>query len=133
MRCRCLLGRGQLQSATKSRSMSQPPCASSRQWCRSSGGPRPRDCAGTSSVVREHRDAGPCLGCADARSDEARWNFAFWQQNDLTIVGGPTFGRDIPVLVHELEFSEAIAEQNARCNPSHLVAPFTQWIDSMYR
>lgn len=42
-----------------------------------------------------------------------------------------TFGRDLPVLVHELEYYRAIAEQNTRCNPPELVAGFTRWIDSM--
>ncbi len=123
-------------------------------------------------------------------ADEARWNFAYWLQNDLAVVGGHgdddgrtmvdarfhelglrrddgdfspdalevcrqmtetfvaccvdaarrlhdhdglvgTFGRDIPVLVHELEYYDAIAEQNLACNPPDLVAPFKQWIDSL--
>ena len=128
---------------------------------------------------------------ANADDDaEARWNFAFWLQNELAVVGGPadhagraivdalfatlglhlaeddfspaseavsdrmttafvsccvdaarrlheegalhaSFGRDLPVLVHELEYYDAIIEQNSRCNPPHLIAGFKRWIESM--
>ena len=38
------------------------------------------------------------------------------------------FERPIPVLVHELEYYEEIAEQNERANPAGLVADFTDWV-----
>lgn len=40
------------------------------------------------------------------------------------------FGRDLPILVHELEYYELIVEQNRRCNPPELVAPFAAWVAS---
>jgi hypothetical protein len=121
---------------------------------------------------------------------EARWNFAFWPQQPIDIIGGPSdpegkqiidaafsgaalsydpddysdealevgrrmtqvfvaacvaavqrlhregtiqtvFGRPIPVLVHELEYYDEIAEQNRVANPPDLVEPFRRWIDEM--
>jgi len=122
---------------------------------------------------------------------EARWNFAFWLQNELAVVADSeqdpdgaqlrrtwieglglwysdeeeeadfegvgeragriteefvalavrvverlhatgvverAFGRPIPVLIHELEYYEEIAEQNGRANPPALVADFTRWV-----
>lgn len=38
------------------------------------------------------------------------------------------FGRPLPVLIHELEYYEEIAEQNEAANPPDLVASFTRWI-----
>jgi hypothetical protein len=122
-------------------------------------------------------------------ASEARWNFAFWLQNCLAVIGGSAdpegegaigqlfaelglsyddddvsdealevhqrmtsafvdvclqavrrlhdsvvpgiFGRDLPVIVHELEYYDEIAEQNLSCNEPGLVAGFTQWIGSM--
>ena len=34
------------------------------------------------------------------------------------------FGREIPVLIHELEFYEEIAMQNLKANPSEVVEEF---------
>jgi len=128
---------------------------------------------------------------------EARWNFAFWQQYELGVLGdgarepegaalrerwirdgglwydGDTdemsdeefdaaeeldeqiterfieqivsiagqlhdegaveriFGRAIPVLIHELEYDDEIAEQNQRANPDGLADDFARWISDM--
>lgn len=43
------------------------------------------------------------------------------------------FGNDLPVVVHELEYGDAIAEQNRSCNDPDLVAGLTQWIGAMSR
>jgi hypothetical protein len=123
-------------------------------------------------------------------ADEARWNFAFWQQRPIDVIGGPgdpagkqiidasfsdagltyasgdysdealevgrrmteafvaacvaavkrlhcegtveaVFGVPIPVLVHELEYYDEIAEQNRVANPAELVEPFSRWISEM--
>lgn len=130
-------------------------------------------------------------------AEEARWNFAFWLQTPLVVVGGrwdprphgaciwdpagadlieawfrhlglwypefdasdqvlangqemtrrfvdvclstarrlhesgvivATFGRPVPVLVHELEYYDGIADQNLAANPSDVVAPFVEWV-----
>ncbi|MEU5047790.1 hypothetical protein [Streptomyces griseorubiginosus] len=123
---------------------------------------------------------------------EARWNYAFWIQNELTVVGdltsdpagaaarqkwltglglwydeptdladrdsviGPlaaqieshfnqaccqlartlhstgvierSVGRTVPVIVHELEYYEAIARQTEAANPPGVAAEFTSWV-----
>lgn len=41
------------------------------------------------------------------------------------------FGRSIPVLVHELEYYDAIAMQNLAANPCGVAAEFVQWIRAM--
>jgi hypothetical protein len=127
-------------------------------------------------------------------ADEARWNFAFWLQNELGVLGGShrdaegaalreewirsldlwysdeeedadfdaamekggqstarfvelaititqqlhaegtiarIFGRPIPVLIHELEYYDEIAEQNQRANPEGLADGLTRWIDGL--
>lgn len=123
-------------------------------------------------------------------ADEARWNFAFWPQQPIDLIGGPSdpvgrhiidasfhdaglwydpddysdeaievgermtasfvaacvaavqrlhsegtveavFGRPIPVLVHELEYYDEIAEQNRLANPVGLVEPFCRWIQQL--
>lgn len=132
---------------------------------------------------------GSTTGASDV--DEARWNFAFWLQNELGILGGHgsdpegarlreqwirqadlwytddeedddfaaatakgekitarfvellvtaaqqlhadgtierIFGRPIPVLIHELEYYDVIAEQNVRANPDGLADAFVRWI-----
>ncbi|MGI9185447.1 MAG: hypothetical protein ACR2GZ_10900 [Solirubrobacteraceae bacterium] len=38
------------------------------------------------------------------------------------------FGRGIPVLFHELEYYEEIAEQNRRANPAGLADAFAAWV-----
>ena len=125
--------------------------------------------------------------------DEARWNFAFWLQNELDVIADPVhdpagnfrraswikelgldysdeeeeddfdaatekgeqitavflellmsltrelhatgiltevFGRPIPVLIHELEYYDEIADQNRRANPSGLIEPFATWVEA---
>ncbi|WP_405792947.1 hypothetical protein [Streptomyces sp. NBC_01506] len=123
---------------------------------------------------------------------EARWNYAFWIQNELTVVGdltsdpagaaarlewisglglrydeptdladrdsvvGPlaaqiearfnqtccqlartlratsvierSAGRTVPVIVHELEYYEAIARQTEAANPPGLADEFSSWV-----
>src|SRR4051794_10248161 len=139
----------------------------------------------------EARVAATADDASDA--DEARWNFAFWLQNELVVLGdserdpegaalreewirrlglwyededdedayeddpagGITerfveliveitqqlhadgtikriFGRPTPVLTHELEYYDEIAEQNRRANPGGLADDFVAWIDAMY-
>jgi len=41
------------------------------------------------------------------------------------------FGAAVPVLVHELEYYDQIAEQNRVANPGELVEPFIRWIYAM--
>lgn len=123
-----------------------------------------------------------------AEEHEARWNYAFWRQNELALVCGSgtdaegarlreawareeglwyeladgedpafdergepltrafvsllervvarlhagdieaVFGRRLPVLIHELEYYDEIAEQNLRANPSGVVPDdFVAW------
>jgi hypothetical protein len=123
---------------------------------------------------------------------EARWNYAFWLQNDLTVVGDRTadpdgaaarhawitelglwyerptdpddwltivgpiaarieahfnqacvrlardlhtsglietaVGRNVPVILHELEYYEGIARRTEAANPSGLADGFTAWV-----
>lgn len=120
--------------------------------------------------------------------DEARWNFAFWLQNELVVIadserdpdgaalrrawlereglwyeeddddegedaditgafvamavrivqrlhaGGlieGVFGHAIPVLIHELEYYDEIAQQNRDANPDGLADEFSAWIAAM--
>jgi hypothetical protein len=41
------------------------------------------------------------------------------------------FDRPLPVLIHELEYYDAIARQNLRANPPGVADAFTAWIRSM--
>lgn len=43
------------------------------------------------------------------------------------------FGKELPILIHELEYYDVIAEQNVRANGETIVKEFTDWIDDMYR
>lgn len=43
------------------------------------------------------------------------------------------FGRSIPVLIHELEYYDTIAEQNEIANPKEVVKEFVDWIWGMYK
>ncbi len=125
---------------------------------------------------------------ADASSsDEAKWNYAFWLQNELWATGQgewadrieawlrtlglwhtaeeedtdfdrdlepagkidesfvalvcdvaaklhetgtivAVFGRPVPIIVHELEYYDAIADQTARANPPGLADEFVSWV-----
>ena len=38
------------------------------------------------------------------------------------------FGRPVPIIVHELEYSDAIAEATDRANPLGVSAEFTRWV-----
>ncbi|MCH5272789.1 MAG: hypothetical protein J1E35_03875 [Lachnospiraceae bacterium] len=107
---------------------------------------------------------------------EARWNYAFWLQNEELCWGrGDTaedikewvsgqnlrdredeitgafvellvaivkdihtsgllkdkFGKEIPVLIHELEYYDEIAEQNIRANGEELVRDFVKFCSGM--
>lgn len=42
------------------------------------------------------------------------------------------FGRDIPILIHELEYYDEIGEQNRRANGVELVKDFSDYINSLY-
>jgi len=124
-----------------------------------------------------------------AGADEARWNYAFWLQNELAVLGDDTrdpigteltqtwirasglwypdqdrspeadaaadqiedyftglylrtarqlhtggliaqiFGRPIPILVHELEYYDHIANLTRQANPPGLADAFISWID----
>jgi hypothetical protein len=122
---------------------------------------------------------------------EARWNYAFWLQNSLTVIGDEgtdpvgaelreawakqrgfwysdaeeerdldsalekvepmthefvqmavavvqelhrsgevarLFGRPVPLLIHELEYYDEIAQQNESANPGPLVEDFSRWV-----
>lgn len=41
------------------------------------------------------------------------------------------FGKELPILIHELEYYDQIAEQNIEANGEALVKDFTDWIYSM--
>ncbi|MCG7409566.1 hypothetical protein MH117_19345 [Paenibacillus sp. ACRRX] len=128
--------------------------------------------------------------------DEARWNYAFWLQNEEIIIGDnyedenfealilrdqwvkdskwyygdeleednfdkamdlgkqivadfyqivketvkrlhnegmikSVFDKDIPLIIHELEYDDAIAEMNKEINPKICIDEFVEWIDTM--
>ena len=125
---------------------------------------------------------------ADASgSDEAKWNYAFWLQNDLWATGRgewasrieawvdglglsytdedeeadfdrcmelgakitasfvslacevaarlhatgtivTVFGRPLPIIIHELEYYDQIADQTANANPPGLAGEFVSWV-----
>ena len=128
-----------------------------------------------------------------SNENEARWNFAFWLQNELDVIADAVhdpagtfrraswikelgldysdddeeddfdaatakgeqittafvellvkltrelhetgivtevFGRSVPVLIHELEYYDEIADQNRRANPTGLVEPFATWVEA---
>jgi hypothetical protein len=46
------------------------------------------------------------------------------KSNFLTAV----FGRSIPIIIHELEYYDEIAEQTERANPNGLVKEFVDWV-----
>jgi hypothetical protein len=85
-------------------------------------------------------------------ADEARWNDAYEDEEGdgggiterfVELIVGiaqqlhaegtitRTFGRPIPVLIHELEYYDDIAEQNLRANPGGLADDFARWIEEM--
>lgn len=125
-------------------------------------------------------------------SDEAKWNYAFWLQNEITVIGEPdtegaglrkewfkarglwfeddlfdsdqdnweriaaqmtssfvgmcvqvactlhadgsvvgSFGKVVPIVVHELEYYDEIAEQTERANPPGVAAAFVSWVRSL--
>jgi hypothetical protein len=126
----------------------------------------------------------------DTDEEEARWNYAFWLQNQLASIGDAstdpigaalrtdwlrslglwfddndesdaayatasriteafvelciqavqglhrehliidTFGRQLPVLIHELEYYDKIVEQNLLANPHELVEGLANWVGS---
>lgn len=41
-------------------------------------------------------------------------------------------GKELPILIHELEYYDKIAEQNIEANGEELVKDFTKWIYDMY-
>ena len=41
------------------------------------------------------------------------------------------FGRSIPVIIHELEYYDAIVDQNVEANPDGLVSGLAAWVGSM--
>lgn len=41
-----------------------------------------------------------------------------------------TFGREIPIIIHELEYYEQIAVQNEACNPPGAISEFAYWVRS---
>ncbi len=124
----------------------------------------------------------------DGASDkeEARWNYAFWMQNQELLFGEDEvtselvkqwieegfdsdnndtffqfgeeitekfvsiciavsrklhtedviknkFGKDIPIIIHELEYYDVIAKQTVEANPPHIADEFAEWIYSMYK
>ena len=122
-------------------------------------------------------------------SSEAKWNYAFWLQNEVCVIGAAgtegavlrqewiqslglaysddeetkdiercmrlggqiteqfvalcvrvsmalhdggsitgKFGRSLPIIVHELEYYDQIAEQTRRANPLGLTSEFEEWV-----
>jgi hypothetical protein len=43
---------------------------------------------------------------------------------------GRIFGRPVPLLIHELEYYDQIAQQNESANPPELVHEFSRWVRS---
>ena len=41
------------------------------------------------------------------------------------------FGKELPILIHELEYYDQIAEQNIEANSEELVKDFSDWIFGM--
>jgi hypothetical protein len=122
-------------------------------------------------------------------ADEAKWNFAFWLQNEELIIGGEEydpvtewvkqlpfyytdeqeekdndiifelggpiqkqfmdimiahakrlyeegvirtkFGRDIPIIIHELEYYDVPLNWTKQANPEGLIKEFEDWINSL--
>jgi len=106
--------------------------------------------------------------------EEARWNFAFWIQNNLAKIGDAkdfqkrdlwvkeigksgediteefiilaqkislklhqdgvikqVFGQSIPIIIHELEYYDEVAEQTLAANPEGVATKFSEWIFNM--
>ncbi|TXK68225.1 hypothetical protein [Paenibacillus sp. N3.4] len=42
------------------------------------------------------------------------------------------FNKEIPLIIHELEYYDLIAEINKEINPKESIKEFCDWIDSMY-
>ena len=42
------------------------------------------------------------------------------------------FGKPIPIIIHELEYYDQIAEQNKLANPHDIIKDFANWIEGMY-
>jgi hypothetical protein len=109
-------------------------------------------------------------------SSEAKWNYAFWLQNEVCVIGAAgtegevlrqeeeedfercmrlggqiterfvalcvrearalhdegvitgKFGRPVPIIVHELEYYDQIAEQTRKANPPGLTSEFEDWV-----
>ena len=38
------------------------------------------------------------------------------------------FGRDLPIIIHELEYDDETAERTASANPQDLTADFGRWV-----
>lgn len=106
---------------------------------------------GTSSFYLGFNTEEAARGCNS--DDEARWNYAFWLQNEKPLFGENNdvyvryiescgslavlanavmqlhksgiitelFGRELPVIIHELEYYPEIAEYNIRANGKKLV------------
>lgn len=122
-------------------------------------------------------------------TEEAKWNFAFWLQNEELVIGGQTydpvidwvkglpyyytdeqeeqdfdktyllgeeiqkmfigiiidhakklhdsgvittkFGRQVPIIIHELEYYEAPVNWTKQANPEGLTSEFEDWVNSM--
>jgi hypothetical protein len=109
--------------------------------------------------------------CMASDAGEAKWNYAFWLQNELCSIGKRgtesakhrnkfvasilpefdrtqefvnlfvrisrqlhqqgiiqnKFGRDIPVIIHELEYYDQIAHQTSAANPNGIAEEFVEW------
>ncbi|MGV9269507.1 hypothetical protein ACWDRR_33140 [Kitasatospora sp. NPDC003701] len=66
----------------------------------------------------------------------ARWNYAFWLQNQLAVIGdlaedpnGAAARQEwITEVLHELEYYEGIARRTETANPPGLADDFTAWV-----
>jgi hypothetical protein len=117
------------------------------------------------------------IWCMASDAGEAKWNYAFWLQNVLCVIGKKDtesaaqrdkfvasiipgfdvkqefvnifvrisrqlhqegvienkFGRAIPVIIHELEYYDQIAQQTSAANPNGIAEEFVEWIYDAYR
>ena len=42
------------------------------------------------------------------------------------------YGKELPILIHELEYYDEIVQQNIQANGTELVKKFVEWCDSLW-
>ena len=99
------------------------------------------DPEGAALRQRWSEEIGTWVSDEELEADESSWERAaetwthFWalaarvarRLHDDGVIAR-VFGRPIPVLLHELEYYEAIVEVNRRANPPELLTGFEAWI-----